>query len=139
MHAIECHERSYRKLHAVWNIARRSEISLRHLVGIYAAGVLDLCRDIKTAIRSLRHLQPGILERRIAEPVAKREQRIDIFLVEPAIADIHALAVGRLLIDALLTSFRILGICCRIVFQLLAPSHWQASRGADLAEQNVGG
>src|SRR6185437_4405946 len=115
----------HRKLNAVWNITRPSEINLRHLVGIYATGVLDLCRDIKTAIRRLHHLQPGILERCIAEPVTKREQWLNIRLVEPAIADIHALAVGRLLIDALLTSFWILGICRRIVLQLLAPSHWQ--------------
>ena len=98
MDAIEGHERTHRELHAVGNLAGSAEIDLRHFVGGHGAGVLDLDLHVEPAVSGFGDAEAGVVERGVAEAVAEGEQRLDVFFVEPAVADVDAFAVGGFLV-----------------------------------------
>src|SRR3569833_98634 len=98
VNAIEGHQSSNRELNAIRNLARSTEIDLRYLIGSNRALVPDVHSDVKTAVGSFCDCQAGIVEAGIAEPVTEGEERLDILFVEPAVPDIHAFAVNRLLL-----------------------------------------
>ena len=94
----------------VGNVAGRAEIDLRHFVRRLRAGVLDVDLDVETAIRGSFDREVGVVEGGVAEAVAEGEERLDVLLVEPAIADVDAFAVGGLAVDALMGALGMLGI-----------------------------
>ena len=75
---------------------------------------------------------------RVAEAVAEGEERIDLLLVEPAVADVDAFAVGGLAVDALHGALGMLGVGGGVVVEALAPGDGQAAGGADLAGEQIG-
>ena len=78
-------------------VFRLSKIDLRHLVAGEAARIGYLEADFK-AIGASRRLQIRIAEVGVAEAEAEGKERRDTLLVEPAVADVDAFRVSRLLL-----------------------------------------
>jgi len=105
--AVEGNQRPNRELHARRNLAGRAQIDLRHFVRGHAAGILDRHHYIKSAVLGFVHLQAGVGEGGVAEAVAEGEERIDLLLVEPAVAHVDAFAIGGFAVHALGGAFRV--------------------------------
>src|ERR1035437_7837308 len=70
--------------------------------------------------------------------MSKGEQRSDLLLVKPAIAYVHAFAVGGFSVHALVRALGVLGVGGGVVFQTLTPGDGQPAGGAALAGEQIG-
>ena len=73
--------------------------------------------DVEPAVGGLLDLQAGVVEGGVAEAVAEGEERLDLLLVEPAVAHVDAFAVGGFAVHALAGALGMLGIGGGVVFQ----------------------
>ena len=98
-----------------------AKIDLRNFIAIHVTGVLDPDAHVEAAVELGRTLKRGVVERGVAQPMAEGEQRLDLLLVEPAVAHVHAFAVGGLVVDAFGRALRVSGIGGRVVLRALCP------------------
>src|SRR6185436_6184805 len=78
---------------------READVDLADLAAAAPALVADPGAHGRALVGG-RHRQGGVVEARVRQPEAEREQRLDPLAVEPAVADLQALRVGGLAGDA---------------------------------------
>src|ERR1039458_5761005 len=94
VNAIERNQSTRRELHTSRNLVRCSQVNLWNLVAFHAARVLDLAPNVQTAVGSLVNLQAGVSKSGVTQAVAEGKQRVDLFLVEPAVTHVDAFAIS---------------------------------------------
>ncbi|KAJ8548814.1 hypothetical protein ON010_g10857 [Phytophthora cinnamomi] len=139
-------------------VGRRTNIHLRHLHALHAAGVGHRERDAEDGVgvaRAARHLvvqavgalllrgarrrevRVAVLERRVAETVAEREQHARVRVHVPAVAVVQALAERR--VAAVCGhALRVLRVAGHGRVQACRVRHGQAALRHAVAEQQVG-
>src|ERR1017187_8265717 len=138
VNAIERNQSTHRELHTSRNLVRCSEINLRDLVAFHAARVLDLAPNVQTAVGSLVNLQAGVSKSGVTQAVAEGKQRVDLFLVEPAVTHVDAFAISGLAVHPLVRPLWMFGIGSSIILKSLRPGDRQTPCRAGLAGKQVG-
>src|SRR5271157_4368544 len=133
--AVERRERLYRKLRAAGRLLRGAQIHLRHLVARHFAGIAQREAHLQPAVCGTGNLESRVLECRIRQAEAEGELRLDVLLVEPAIAHVDALGVGGLALNAYGRALGMGGIVGGTVLQPLRPGERQPAGRAHFAEQ----
>src|ERR1035438_3984213 len=140
LNAEERHEEAAQLAEAIFAILLfiTTQVYLWDLITIRFARVLDLHAYAEATLGGFVDMERRILKCGVAQAVAKWKERLNLLMIEPAIAHIYTFAVGGLMVDSLAGAFGITGIRCRIVLQTLRPGHWEAARWIRLSEQDFG-
>src|ERR1700739_553833 len=138
VNSVERRQAAHWELHACWNLGRCAKVDLGDFIACHFSCVPDVDCDVKTAVESPFDFQFGIFESGVTQAMTEREQWIDIFMVKPAVAHIHAFAESRFAVLTSPGTLRVAGIGGGLVFQASAPGYRQATCRACLAKQYVG-
>src|SRR5581483_2648198 len=129
VYAIECCQCADRKLRRIVRPLRGSiEIDLRHFVAIRSTGVLNRKAHIGASVCSSRSLQLRIGKFGVRKSIAEREERLDVLLIEPAIAYKDSFRKSRFATETLRAALRMRRIVRNVLIEPFGPRKRQPPR-----------